>query len=203
MDDFKNEHYKSMYAFWDKDKPNYNLNEGAFSDEIRQDIENKTGLELGSLGDWWVFPNNNPIMLWEDLIMLSLKILNTQATKIFVNNLFLDNPPEKINVQHYDKLPSDYVSGAKRINASAGDYTDYSGTTGIMGLLKQTQGIEEKPKDVKMSDKLFRLSGKDESCCVEGTWLDWVCFACNVLASENTKLVCPDFYELDLANANY
>lgn len=49
----------------------------------------------------------------------------------------------------------------------------------------------------------FVGTGKDESCQFEGTWWDMVCFARNVLASPNTKLVAPDFYKPEWENSNY
>lgn len=45
--------------------------------------------------------------------------------------------------------------------------------------------------------------GKDESCQFEGTWWDMICFARNILASENTKEVAPEFYKPDWVNSNY
>lgn len=45
--------------------------------------------------------------------------------------------------------------------------------------------------------------GKDESCCFEGTWWDMICFARNVLASENTKLAAPEFYKPEWGIHNY
>lgn len=45
--------------------------------------------------------------------------------------------------------------------------------------------------------------GKCEGCCFEGTWWDMICFARNILASENTKLVAPEFYHSEWANNNY
>jgi hypothetical protein len=45
--------------------------------------------------------------------------------------------------------------------------------------------------------------GKEESCDFEGTWWDMICFARNILASENTKLVAPEFYKPELKNENY
>jgi hypothetical protein len=45
--------------------------------------------------------------------------------------------------------------------------------------------------------------GKDESCTFEGTWWDMICFARNVLASENTKIVAPEFYKPEWKNDNY
>jgi len=45
--------------------------------------------------------------------------------------------------------------------------------------------------------------GKDEGCTFEGTWWDMICFARNVLASENTKRAAPNFYHPEMANGNY
>lgn len=45
--------------------------------------------------------------------------------------------------------------------------------------------------------------GKDQSCVFEGTWWDMICFARNILASENTELVAPQFYRPEWANSNY
>lgn len=45
--------------------------------------------------------------------------------------------------------------------------------------------------------------GKDESCQFEGTWWDMVCFARNVLASENTRISVPEFYRPDWKIHNY
>lgn len=45
--------------------------------------------------------------------------------------------------------------------------------------------------------------GKDENCQFEGTWWDMICFARNVLASENTKIVAPEFYKPEWKNDNY
>jgi len=49
----------------------------------------------------------------------------------------------------------------------------------------------------------FEGYGKDESCRFEGTWWDMICFARNILASGNTKLVAPEFYKPEWANRNY
>lgn len=45
--------------------------------------------------------------------------------------------------------------------------------------------------------------GKDQSCQFEGTWWDMICFARNVLASENTRLAAPEFHRPDWKNDNY
>lgn len=45
--------------------------------------------------------------------------------------------------------------------------------------------------------------GKDESCVFEGTWWDMICFARNVLASENTQICAPQFYMPGLKSNNY
>jgi len=52
--------------------------------------------------------------------------------------------------------------------------------------------------NIRYSDWLsdwFVGFGKDESCQFEGTWWDMICFARNILASENTKMVAPEYYK--------
>lgn len=181
----------------------YSLDGDAFSDEVEQDIKEKTGLEKSSLGDWWVSPDDNPILNWQQMIQLALNILNCDATKLFVNSLHLATLPKFDFKEFTGELPIQYCSGAKRVNASAGDYTDHSASVGIAGLMNQMRGIEIKPTEVKMGKDKFRLSGKDESCCVEGTWLHWCLFACNILASKNTELIAPELYAPSMENDNY
>lgn len=74
-----------------------------------------------------------------------------------------------------NKWPEQDVSGAKRANITQSDF----GGDWFVGY------------------------GKNESCQFEGTWWDMICFARNVLASENTKVAAPDFYMPQLANDNY
>jgi len=45
--------------------------------------------------------------------------------------------------------------------------------------------------------------GKSEECQFEGSWWDMICFARNVLASENTRLVAPEFHRPDWAVHHY
>lgn len=45
--------------------------------------------------------------------------------------------------------------------------------------------------------------GKDESCQLEGTWWDMVCLARNILASENTKAIAPEFHKPEWKVFNY
>lgn len=52
-------------------------------------------------------------------------------------------------------------------------------------------------------DDWFVGTGKDESCYLEGTWWDMICFARNILASENTNMVAPEFYRAEWENDNY
>ncbi len=49
----------------------------------------------------------------------------------------------------------------------------------------------------------FSGTGKDQGCYLEGTWLDMIYFARNILASENTKLVAPEYYHPEWKNDNY
>ena len=45
--------------------------------------------------------------------------------------------------------------------------------------------------------------GKHEGCYFEGTWWDMICFARNVLASENTKLAAREYWRPEWKNNNY
>jgi hypothetical protein len=184
----------------------YSLDGDAFDNKLRGDILAKTGLSQGSIGDWWVFDDHggNPVFSWPELVRLALNILNCEATRLFVHGLHLKSIPAYSEVVVKD-LPSKGVSGAKRVNADAGDYTDFSHMMGIEGMMRRNAGMKDEDliKQVKMDGDLFRLSGKDEGCCVEGSWLHWCTFACNVLASENTELVAPTLYAPGLKNSNY
>lgn len=68
----------------------------------------------------------------------------------------------------------EYISGAKRCNIAKSDYID----------------------------DWFVGTGKDESCYLEGTWWDMICLARKILASENTKMVAPEFYHPEFENDN-
>lgn len=72
-------------------------------------------------------------------------------------------------------FPDKYISGAKRANLRESDWLP----------------------------DWFVGYGKDESCQFEGNWWDMICFARNVLASENTKMVAPEFYKPEWKNDNY
>lgn len=52
-------------------------------------------------------------------------------------------------------------------------------------------------------DDWFVGCGKDEYCQLEGTWWDMICFARNILASENTKITAPEYYHPEWENDNY
>ena len=189
MSDIKNAVYDGMYTLF-QHKATYYLDGGAFSEEIIDNIKETTGLRKSDwLGNWWVHVDDNPWLSWEEMITMSLNILHNEATRLFVSNLYLKAIPS-YTLKTVDDLPDDYIRGAKRINAYCGEYQEWCQISRTMTPPRST------------GDK-FRLSGKDESCCVEGTWFDWCCFACNVLASKNTELMCPELYEPALDNNNY
>ena len=73
------------------------------------------------------------------------------------------------------KWPDGGISGAKRANLTASDWIP----------------------------DWFVGYGKDESCQFEGTWWDMICFARNVLSSENTKMAAPEYYLPSLAISHY
>ena len=76
---------------------------------------------------------------------------------------------------HITEWPEKEISGGKRVNISCDlEYYDPSG------------------------EDLFRGFGKDITCVFEGTWWDMICFARNVLASENTKLAVPEYYHPEM-----
>lgn len=183
---------------------NYTLDEEMFTDEMKNAVKENTPLEYGSLDDWWVFPDDNrtPCLTWPELIDLALKILHCDVTRLLCNHAHLETIPE-YKIKEDFELAELSLSGAKRVNASAGDYTDYSDMVGMNAIKHLQSGTEGKPKKVSMDKSKFRLTGKDESCCVEGTWWDWCCFAGNILAAKNTKNVCPELYTKTLKNGNY
>lgn len=77
-------------------------------------------------------------------------------------------------VPHIDEWPEKGLRGAKRANITEGSIPDW-----------------------------FVGWGKDQSCQFEGSWWDMICFARNVLASENTRLVAPEYHRPDWKNDHY
>lgn len=188
---------------WDE---HYSLHEDSFSKEIRKNILQKTKLSCSDCDDWWFFEDNhNPIFSWKELIVLSIQILRTKATRLFMKHLYVEKDYRPKFLEYSENLPEGYISGAKRINAISGEYKDFNHTH--MNILESLQyfGNGGKPefKEVKLDTNMFRLSGKDESCWVEGSWNQWCMFACNVLASKNTEIVCPELYAPKLTNNCY
>lgn len=189
IDKISNTLFDGMYIY---PQVKYNLDGDAFTPEIVDNIHKTTRLcKSDWLGDWWVHEDTNPELTWQQLIDLALNILHTEATRLFVHHFYL----KAIPTYKITPFPDGWqfirnISGAKRVNGFCGEYEEWD----------QIRQRYEKPRDT--GDK-FRLSGKDEGCCVEGTWFDWCCFACNILASENTQIMCADLYEPALANGNY
>ena len=160
-----------------------------FTGEMEQEIAERLGFEKSDwLGDWWL-PGGNPELTWAELIEWAVRILNTEATRVHYPAAYLDAAPVYA-VDAGAELPKASVSGAKRVNGYRGESHDDSGAI-----------IDNPPQ--RDSGVRFRLSGKDSSCKVEGSWWDWICFAHNILASENTKVACPALYHPELANDNY
>lgn len=200
MSEITNKNYKGMYSLFDFKESSYNFSSDVFTAKLEGEILAKTGLRSGNLEDWWLFDQSHPELTWKEMIELALGILNCEATRLFVRNLYLGTVPEFVVKKV--KLPESYVGGAKRVNFSSGTYHDYTGAVGLGGLANPNRDeILRNPP--KKTTKKFRGCGKDEGCSVEGSWWHWVCLACNVLASENTKLSCPELYEPALKNDNY
>lgn len=202
--EIKNPNYKGLYTLseYHPDKHViYHPSEDAFSDSMQAEIFEKTGLKI-SCWDWWTFQGaDNPVFRWEELMRLSLAILSCKATKHLVSNLFLETIPT-FTPSNAD-LPQDYVRGAKRVNFSRGDYHDYTGAVGLLGLMNPNREEIFNNPPVRSTKGGWRGSGKEESCSVEGSWVEWVALACNVLSSENTKVAAPEIYEPALSNNTY
>lgn len=204
MSDIKNTIYDGMYTMFDSGT-GYSLHGDAFQQPLTDTILETVGLRKSDwLGDWWVYAaTDNPSLSWSEMIDLALNILHSEATRLFVSNLYLKEVPKYTPILTASALPVSGIRGAKRVNADRGTWNDYRGATGISGLYNPNRDeILRNPPQRDTGDK-FRLSGKDESCLVEGAWFDWCCFACNILASENTNVLCPDLFEPALSNDNY
>lgn len=188
----------------------HTLDGDAFTEEMAATINQNTGLVKSDwLGDWWVHPEGNPQLTWAELIDLAVGILCCDVTRLFVTSSHLEEKPT-YKVRSDQSLPDYSVRGSKRVNARRGEWHDFSGLTGMGALQRIARGenleqalIARAKEPTLDSGDRFRLHGKDESCLVEGTWRDWVCFACNILASKNTELACPELFAPHLANQNY
>lgn len=162
----------------------YDLDESMFSTEIINAIESISIIEKSSLRDWWQGTRNGLSLSWAELIELAAQILTNKATELLCQNVYVekhDLPQFVFREYTLEELPDKQISGAKRVNANA-----------------DTEYLSQQPDKDK-----FLLHGKDSSCYIEGMWLDWVCFAMNILASENTKIVAPEMYAPELKNENY
>ena len=88
-------------------------------------------------------------------------------------------PPASVKVEQSNRIvkkwPDNYVTGAKRANLDKSDWIP----------------------------DWFVGTGKDKSCYLEGTWWDMFCLARNILASENTKVACPEFYHPEYKIEHY
>ena len=193
MSDIKNPVYDGMYTMFESSN-GYSLHGDAFPTLLTDSIRETVGLRKSEwLNDWWVYSaTDNPLLSWSEMIGLALRILHSEATRLFVCNLYLKTQAIPVHTPRLtaSMLPVSGIRGAKRVNADRGMYQEWTTFGQRLGPARD-------------SDDKFRLSGKDESCCVEGTWFDWCCFACNVLASKNTNVLCPELYEPALANNNY
>lgn len=171
--------YKGLWA-WDK---RYSIDNELFTPEFLKNQLKQTGMKLLNLNDWWtpLKGGDQPEYSWKELIILSLKIMNSDATRLLFGSMHLGEIPEGLEIKDLSPidLPNQSVSGAKRVNADA-NWFDY--------------GTNEQ----KLLGK-FKLSGKDMSCQVEGSWLHWLALATIVLSNENTKLCCPQAYCRDLS----
>lgn len=199
--------YEGMSTSW-KWGGGYSLDGDAFTDDLCQDITEKTGIRKSDwLGDWFTHPEGNPQLTWRELVLMAVGILQAKATHLYVHHLYLGHwiKYDWTEAELYEKS----VSGAKRVNAVCGEFSDFTGLMGldalnfIRGGGNMEAALLERSRQRQSTGSKFRLHGKDSSCHVEGTWYHWVCFACNVLASHNTERMAPALYDPALANSTY
>lgn len=152
-------------------------------------------LESGSLDDWFLHVNGKPLLYFNDMLKLCSSILACDMTKKYAPSIYLED-----GLQFDEKpiqLKDHYFSGAKRVNARVGEYVNSSDP--LAAILTGVQTHTTKHTE----DNQFVMHGKDESCLVEGSWDDWLCFVGNILASETVKHNYPDLYQPQLKNENY
>lgn len=160
--------YKGLWLY----KEGYFLCEDLFTPEIKKSVLIQTGLKSIDGGDWWTFAKSKDFeMSWKQLIEFSLKILNSELTRLICNSLWLDTIPEdEIKDILPIDLPNHNLMQNKKINLSCAWY-------------------DENQKKKVMLEK-FKLFGKETNDKCEGTWLHWVSFATKILADTNTAKCC-------------
>lgn len=153
-------------------------------------------LEAGSISDWFLHVNGKPLLYFNDMLKLCSSILACDMTKKYAPSMYVEH-----GLQFDEKpveLKEHYFSGAKRVNAIVGAYTNMSDP-----LAAIVSGQPQTFTEHKTENDQFVMHGKDDSCLVEGTWYDWLCFVGNVLASETVKHNYPELYAPQLENDNY
>lgn len=162
-------------------------------DEKQEFIPNS--MEVGSLSDWFLHVDGKPKMYFNDVLKWCSHILSSELTKKYAPEMYLNEG--LIFDEKSVSVLDESISGAKRVNMATGTYYDLGDFMSFI-VNKEPEIIERKTEEGQ-----FFFHGKDESCMVEGTWHDWLCFVGNVLSSETVKFNYPDLYHKQLKNDNY
>ncbi len=173
--DVKNEDHP-LEGLWLHQK-GYVLSNSLFSKELQKITLQQTGLKLSDVDDFWapIKGGKNPEFTWVELVDLSIKILSSDMTKLLCHTMALYHEVtfESKSIEPIE-LPIHQVQVAKRLNFTA-NWVNYFNNKSEL-LTK------------------FRMYGENTSEKVEGNWLQWISFATQVLASENTNRCCPQVY---------
>ena len=145
----------------------------AFNPHVPE-IETEIGLYNHGFG--WEFERGRVFFSWKEILELSVAILSSRTTRLFVNCLHIgDVVQQKYDIKDIttEKCAEKSLSVGLRMNVTCEEW--HSAT------------------DISINEK-FMFRGKDESCPISPSWLLWCKFACRVLASPNTQLCCPQLY---------
>ena len=154
----------------------YVLSNELISPELRKKTLAQTGLKLTDVDDFWVpAKGKQPEYSWAELVKLSLKILNSDLTRMLCGTMWIENIP-KAAIKDIEpvELPTHDIKVAKNLNLTA-YWVDYSTDKGSM--------INK-----------FRMYGINANEKVEGTWLHWIAFATQILADQNTVHTSQSLY---------
>ena len=154
---------------------NYMLIRSALPDKAVKDAI-KIGLVMIADDVWTLARGGTSDWSWEDMVQLSVDILNSEMTHLFRFSMWLGGETHKVISKKIEttELPNHQVSNGRKIYASCAWKNWRNDKQEMLGV--------------------FRFSSKDTQEPAIGTWLHWIHFATKVLANKNTLLVAPKYY---------
>ena len=164
-----------FFGMWLLEK-DYCLHNDLFSADLKKKTLIQTGLKLSSVNGFWIHSKSpNPEMSWNQLITFALKILNSEATRLLCNSMWLDEILKKdiANIEPIE-LPIHSIRVTKRMNVSASWHNVGTDTTTMLTK--------------------YKMFGVDTREGIEGTWIHWIAFAAKILSSQNTNVSSPELF---------